>query len=352
MTATRRQMNGLLLSHACHARYGDDFVAAALRAGAPVELIVLPADPEARIDAAAAARVTMALFSTDIIPTHSRQFFAAVKWAPNIKWLQLCNAGIDHPVFDDIRARGVRLTTASGANAGPVGLTAVTGMMMLARGFGHWSGAQQRRAWEPLRGQSQPADFEGQTVIVLGMGEIGRVIARHARFLGMHVIGVRRSAGSADDPVDQMCHPGELDKLLPRAQWLVIACPLTPETRGIIDAGRLALLPSGAHLINIARGGIVDEPALIAALESRRLAGAYLDVFAREPLPAASPLWALPNVVVSPHNASASTGNDARVNAIFLRNLPLFAGGALMNNEVAALHPSARPSTDSPGHTP
>ena len=333
-------MTGLLLSHACHARYGPDFVATAASAGLPVEPIVLPADPAGRIDAQAAERVHIALFSTDIVPDYARQFFAAVKYSPNLQWLQLCNAGIDHPVFTDIRARGIRLTTASGANAGPVGLSAVTGMQMLARGFGHWMESQRRRAWEPLRGERQPIDLEGQTIIVLGMGEIGRVIARHAQFLGMHVIGVRRGVPSAEDPIAEAATPDQFDRLLPRAQWLAIACPLTPRTRSLIDGARLALLPRGAHVINIARGEIIEERALIGALQSGHLAGAYLDVFAEEPLAPNSPLWNLPNVIVSPHNAGASTGNDARVNAMFLANLALFARGAPMKNEVLDIPPT------------
>ena len=332
-------MTGLLLSHACRERYGQEFIAAAARAGMPVDPIVLPADPAGRIDAQAAERVRIALFSTDIIPDYARQFFAAVKYSPNLQWLQLCNAGIDHPVFADVRARGIRLTTASGANAGPVGQTAVAGMMMLSRGFGHWMASQRQRAWEPLRGERQPVDLEGQTLIVLGMGEIGRVIARHARFLGMHVIGVRRGVPSAEDPIDEAATPDQLDRLLPRAQWLAIACPLTHQTRGLIDGVRLALLPRGAHVINIARGEIIDERALIDALQSGHLAGAYLDVFTDEPLASDSPLWNLPNVIVSPHNAGASTGNDARVNAIFLANLALYARGAPMKNEVVDILP-------------
>jgi phosphoglycerate dehydrogenase-like enzyme len=207
-------------------------------------------------------------------------------------------------------------------------------MLMLARGFPAWMDAQRRHAWEPVRGDSAPGDLRGQSLLLVGVGEIGKVMARIAQALGMHVIGVRRSPRQPEDPVNEMHPPEALDQLLPRAQWLALACPLTDATRRMIDAVRLARLPSGAHVINVARGEIIDEQALTAALASGSLGGAYLDVFEHEPLPADSPLWDLPNVLLSPHNASASRGNDARATEIFLENLGLRARGEPMKNEV------------------
>ena len=233
--------------------------------------------------------------------------------------------------------RKVRVTMSSGANAGPVGVTAAAGLLMLARGFPGWMQAQHRHAWEPVRGERVPEDLGGQTLLLLGVGEIGKTLARIAQALGMRVIGVRRSSREPDDPVDEMHPPAALDQLLPRAQWLALTCPLTDETRRMIGAARLALLPKGARIINVARGEIVDEQALVAALASGHLGGAYLDVFEREPLPAESALWDLPNVVISPHNAAASSGNDARATEIFLHNLAAYARGEPMKNEVVAL---------------
>jgi len=125
-------------------------------------------------------------------------------------------------------------------------------------------------------------------------------------------------------------------RLAARADVIVNATPLTPETRGLVDAAAIAALPKGARVINVARGEIVDEPALIEALRSGHLAGAYLDVFETEPLPPESPLWELPNVLVTPHNSSAAAGNDARVLEIFLDNLARWHRGAPLVNEVAA----------------
>ena len=150
----------------------------------------------------------------------------------------------------------------------------------------------------------------------------------------MHVIGVRRSPRRPEDPVHEMHTLAALPELLARCDWVVLACPLTPETRRIINAGTLARLPRGARLINVARGEVADESAVIAALRSGQLGGAYLDVFEKEPLPADSPLWNLPNAIVSPHNASASSGNDDRAMRIFLANLVKWAQGKPLQNEV------------------
>lgn len=178
-----------------------------------------------------------------------------------------------------------------------------------------------------------PRDLAGQTAVIVGLGHIGREIARLARALGLKVIGVRRSALAPGDPVDELCPPSRLAEIAPRADWLILACPLTEQTRGMVDAALLARLPRNARLINIARGEIVDESALVEALRTRRLAGAYLDVFEHEPLPQDSPLWDLPNVIVSPHNSSAASGNDARIFEIFLENLVRIARNEDLLNE-------------------
>jgi phosphoglycerate dehydrogenase-like enzyme len=148
------------------------------------------------------------------------------------------------------------------------------------------------------------------------------------------VIGVRRSGPREGDPVDELVSPSALREVLPRADWLAIASPLTDETRGLIDAGLLDLLPRGAGLINVARGEIVDEAALIERLADGRLGGAYLDVFETEPLPAESPLWDLPHVIVSPHDSSTTTAVDERLSGYFLRNLEHWLRGDALVQEV------------------
>ena len=327
-------MSAILLSHRFHQASGARLLARAAELGVKLEPVVLPADSEARLDPDRCKDIEIAYFTEDLVPNFSRQFFSACYKAEQLRWLHVFNAGTDNPVFGQMLARGVCLTTSSGANAEPVGVSAAAGLLMLARGFPGWMAAQRRHAWEPVRGTEAPDDLRGQTLLLLGVGEIGKTLARIAQVLGMRVIGVRRSGLQPGDPVDEMHAPAALDHLLPRAQWLALTCPLTQETRSMISAARLALLPAGARIINVARGEIVDEPALIAALRSGHLGGAYLDVVEQEPLPTDSPLWDMPNVVLSPHNAFASTGNEARATAIFLQNLGLRARGEPMRNEV------------------
>ncbi len=329
-------MTAVLVSHHCNRRFGADFVAAAGRNGVELELLVLPDDPEARIADAVAARAEAAYFSADIFPAFSKQFFSATRRAPGLKWLQVFNAGVDHPVFATILERGVRLTTAAGSAAEPIAQTAIAGMLALARNFPRWMASQRSHHWAPLRGPEVPRDLRGQVMLVYGLGGIGMEIARLARALGLTVIGVRRNAIKTA-LVDEIHTPDHLPGLLARSDWLVIACPLTNETRGMISADLLAKLPRGARVINIARGEIIAEHALIAALQSGHLGGAYLDVFAQEPLPSDSPLWDMPNVIVTPHNASASAGNEVRINAIFLDNLLRWARHQPLVNEVTGV---------------
>ena len=322
----------LLISHQLHARHGPRVTTLAARNGAS-GVIVLPADPAARLDDAACRRVETAFFSPDVFPDYSRQFFAALRKAPALRWLHVFNVGVDHPIYREMLARGVRLTTSAGSTAEPIAQTAIMGLLALARGLPRWLAAQRAHRWDPER-KAAPRDLRGQTAVIVGLGQIGSEIARLARVLGLRVIGVRRGARGPDDRVDELHAPAALPELLGRCDWLVIACPLTDQTRGLIDAAMLARLPQGARIINIARGEIVVEAALIDALRSGHVAGAYLDVFETEPLPPDSPLWDLPNVLVTPHNSSVSSGNEQRILDIFLDNLARWQRGAALVNEV------------------
>jgi len=328
-------MPALLVSHFLNAARGAEL--ASLPAEYAVELIVLPQDREARLADDLVKRIDIAFFSSDIVSQgFSRQFFSAARKAPNLKWLHVANAGVDHPIFNEMLAGGVRLTTSSGATAEPIAHTAITALLMLARNFPYWQQAQREHRWSPMPLDAFPRDLRGQTAVVVGLGHIGKEFARVARALGLIVIGVRRSPRKEGDPVDEIHTPEQLADLLPRTDWLVLACPLTPETRGLVNAKLLAALPKTARVINVARGEVVDEPALIEALQSGALAGAYLDVFQKEPLPADSPLWDLPNVLVTPHNSTAAAGNHQRVYGIFVENLQRWHAGKPLLNEVAA----------------
>jgi phosphoglycerate dehydrogenase-like enzyme len=254
--------------------------------------------------------------------------------AHNMKWIAVYSAGTDQQRYQDVMKGGMRLTTGAGAQADAVGLAAVTGVLALARGVPHWLSAQQKREWSPLRGKDVPPDIPGQTAVIVGMGYIGTVIARVLHAAGMKTIGIRRNVAPAEY-FDAVLSPSALDSLLPACDWLVIACPLTPDTRNLIDTRRLALMKPGAGVANIARGEIIDEAALSDALKAKRLRHAYLDVFNTEPLPPESPFWELPNVLISPHNAGASTGTYARGVEIFLRNLSNYLRKKPMENEAS-----------------
>jgi len=329
-------VTGILLSKGTLARYGDGLAAAAREAGIPFQTVHLPDDPKLRLQPEERASIEAAYLTRDIgFSEHYPVFGETLAAAPNLKWVHFVNAGVDqHPFLRNLVERGVRLTTSAGSNGEPVAQTAICGLLMLARKFPHWWAAQGRREWVPLRGDAVPGDLQRQTVLVVGLGTVGMTVARFCQTLGMQVIGVRRSPRRPEDPVHEIHTLAALPELLARCDSVVLACPLTPETRRIINAATLALLPRGAHLVNVARGEVVDESAVIAALRSGQLGGAYLDVFEQEPLPADSALWDLPNTIVSPHNASASSGNDDRATQIFLANLVNWAQGKPLQNEV------------------
>ncbi len=336
-------MNGILLSSGVAAAYGDRVAHILERSRAPLEVVVCP--PDAPPAAEVCKALEIAFYSRDVwegcdkttINDATRAFFQAVDRSERLRWLHVTSAGADLPMYGPSLARRVRVTTSSGSNAEPIAQTVLACVLALARGLPHWLSAQQRSEWAPLRAPHLPRDLRGQTAVIVGTGPIGREIARLLHAVGVRTVGIRRTARHTA-PFDEVTVYEHLDRVLPRADWLIVACPLTATTRGVIDARRIALLPPGARFVNVARGEIVDEPALTAALANRRLAGAYLDVFAVEPLPPASALWSLPNVIVTPHNSSASDGNHPRGVEIFLRNLDAYLRGKPLENEVGPPH--------------
>jgi len=245
--------------------------------------------------------------------------------------MHLGHSGADDPIFQELMSRGVVLTNSAGVAAEPIAQSAMAGLLALNRGIPGWIEAQRRHAWKPSPDQASPEDLPAelgqQRMLVFGLGSTGSYVARYARAFGIHVSGVRRTPATIEDGVDDWFPPERLGELLPSADILVIAAPLTAQTRGVIDAAALDLLPAGAVVINVARGEIMDEQALSARLASGRIAGAYLDVFATEPLPSDSPLWDLPNVIISPHESARSAGTRARVEAILKEELERWLRG-------------------------
>ena len=262
-----------------------------------------------------------------------RGFETVVRKSPGLRWLQIHPAGAERPIYRELRARGVKVTTASGATAITVAHSTLGAVIALNRRFPLLADAQRRHAWEPRLGERSPRDLAGQCAVIVGLGPIGRHIAGLLKMLGMRTIGVRRSTEPVPPCDDTIAYEG-LHAALSGADWLILSCPASPLTRGIANAAAFAAMPDGAGFVNVARGEVAIEADVIGALQSGKLGGAYLDVFEREPLDPASPLWDLPNVIVSPHTASHSLGQNEAIFGIFLDNLARWRAGARLRNDV------------------
>ena len=281
------------------------------------------------------------LAQTDVlfgIPGDSpRGLSEAVRAGTRLRWVQAAAGGAG----EQVRAAGlsveeqarVLITRAAGVHAGPLAEFAILGLLAFAKGLPRLLDDRQARRWE----RYPMAELAGSTVLVVGLGEIGTEVARLAKAFGMRVIAINRSGRTQSPYVDEIRTARFLADLLPVAHGVVLALPLTDETRGLIDAAAFGRMHSGAVLVDVGRGGVVDEAALVHALEGGQLAGAALDVFATEPLPADSPLWWLPNVLLSPHTAGRSTRENERLVALFSENLRRYLAG---DELLGRLHPT------------
>lgn len=313
----------------------------AVEAGAPFELAFVSRD------------ITGLSTKHEIEPATAR-YYSALRGQPDLRWVQVHSAGVDREVYVDLIARGIKVTTGAGVNAAVVAQTALAGVLALARHLPAQIEAQRERRWAPLIGGEPPRDLASQHAVVVGWGAIGQQIGHWLAMLGLKVTAVRRAVRTGPDAgaavATAVAGPDAGDPAGPigfvtyetfgdaaaSADWLILACPLTPLTRRLVDAALLARLPAGARLVNVARGDVVDEAALIAALDGGRLAGAFLDVFAHEPLASDSPLWTLPGVIATAHSAGVSDGNQARLDGLFLDNLARWRAGQGLRNLASA----------------
>ena len=252
---------------------------------------------------------------------------------PRLRWIQTTSSGVGELVQrvgladSDLPV----ITTASGVHAGPLAEFALLGMLWCAKRVSHLLDQQRAHRWE----RSATTELAGRVVVVVGMGRVGTAVAGACAALGMRVVGcTRRPRAGAGSPAEPIVPVEELDAWLPRADFLVISCPLTAATHHLIDAARLARLPQGAVLINVGRGPCVVESALIASLRDGHLGGAVLDVVEHEPLAPDSPLWDLPQVLLSPHSASTVASENSRIVAIFDDNLGRFQRGEPLRNRL------------------
>ena len=273
----------------------------------------------------------------------------APEQAPALRWVQANFAGVNNWLGHPLLARpGLRVTTASGVHGVVMGEHVLLMLLAFAHELPTLTRAQAAREWQANRVSHTLRELRGATLGILGYGSIGREAARQARALGMRVLASKRNvAQRADtgwflpgtgDPagelVERFYGPDDWRAMLPECDYLVIAAPLTPGTHHLLDAAALAAMRPTAVVVNVARGDLVDEAALIDALQAGRLGGAALDVFAREPLPADSPLWALPNVILTPHIAGHTPAYASRAMTLFAENVRRYLAGEPLLNTV------------------
>ncbi|MGH8193287.1 MAG: D-2-hydroxyacid dehydrogenase [Woeseiaceae bacterium] len=287
-------------------------------------------DPDFRRSSYEEQRWTGMIHKADIlwdIPPSHPDGGNVIDDAKRLKWIQTTSSGVGPRVQKlGLDRRGIVITTARGLHAGPLTEFTFMALLMHAKDYSHLKREQAARHWELYCTDS----LEGKALSIVGMGGIGRRIAATGKAFGMRINGLLRddSTATADDlRIDAVFHQGSLHDMLRETDALVLCAPRTAQTEGMMDRAALDVLKRGAVLVNIARGSLVDEPAMIAALLSGQLAFAALDVFAAEPLPAESPLWDLDNVLISPHSASTVVEENERITDLFCHNLRLFLEG-------------------------
>jgi phosphoglycerate dehydrogenase-like enzyme len=279
-------------------------------------------------------RLDQEIADTDILVAHIlRPEQLAV--AHKLKWIHSFAAGVTQLMFPEVRRSGIEVTNASSVHCVPIAQHILGAIIALARRFpdcfrhqqqGRWA---QRELWSaPVR----PRELRGQVVLFVGFGAIGRETARLVRPLEMRIWAATRTGCADSELAEKSFSSAKLHEALPEADYIVVAAPETPETRGMIGAAELAMMKPSAYFVNVARGAIVDEPALISALQRQAIAGAALDVTAREPLPPESPLWQLDNVLITPHVSGLSDRTWARQQELLIENLERwFSGRGLLN---------------------
>lgn len=297
--------------------------------GAGVEAEVLVLAPDGSVDGDVDG-TEIVLFSPSI-PQYAAAMGALMEHMnrPSVRWIQGPGAGIEHPLWQAFLDRGIRLTNASGIHGEAIAQYIFAYVLFWERNVARHLAQQSDRHWEIIRS----GDLAQKTLGIVGYGGIGQAAARIAKAFGMRTLGARRTKFS-DDALDRFIPLDDLPELLGESDYVLLCLPLNDETRGRIGSAELAAMRKDAVLINVARGGVVDEPALIEALRCRAIRGATLDVTVEEPLPQDSPLWGLENCVLTPHDAGYSPLSDQRLGALFIENLSLFLRGQRMLNEV------------------
>jgi phosphoglycerate dehydrogenase-like enzyme len=264
-------------------------------------------------------------------------FEAARDSAPGLRWVHSAAAGVGGSLYPEMLASEIVLTNSAGVHAEPIADTVLAMLLYFARGLDFAVAAQRRGEWDksPFEVADTPVrEVAGGTLGVIGFGGIGRAVARRATALGMEVLALKRTPGEAPPGVRLLFGRDGLAELLGQSDAVALCLPETGSTRGLIGAAELARMRRDAVLINIGRGGVVDEDALISALRERRIRGAGLDVFREEPLPASSPLWSIPGVLITPHVSGTTRGFWRREVDLILANLERYLRGRPLRNVV------------------
>ena len=258
--------------------------------------------------------------------------------APRLRFIQSVSAGTDQYDRAKLGERAIRLASARGVNARAVSEHAMALILAMARKLPEARDHQAKHSWRGMISDIAEREDEvgGKTLLIVGLGDIGSRLARLAKAFGLRVVGLKRNPAAGGEAADSVHAIADLKGLLPEADFVVLTCPLNPETERLIDAGAFARMKKSAYLVNAARGGCVDEPALVKALQERRIAGAALDVTAEEPLPASSALWEMANVLITPHTAGETRKYEDNVLDILVDNLDrLWSGAPSLRNEIA-----------------
>ncbi len=250
-----------------------------------------------------------------------RAFMIAALKSPDLKWVQSAAAGFDHPVFGQLVQKGAKLSTSHGQALG-MAETVLWGVIDHFQRGPERRAAQGEHAWRRLAFR----EILDSRWAIIGFGAIGQAVAQRARGFGAHVTGVRRDQ-SGHPLAERIAALGDLPALLPETDVVVLCCPLTPETRHLVNADFLAAMKAGSVIVNVGRGGLVDEPALLAALDAGKPEHAVLDVFEVEPLPEDSRFWSHPRVTLTPHASGITTGQGTRNETLFVDNLGRFLRG-------------------------
>jgi phosphoglycerate dehydrogenase-like enzyme len=317
----------IVISEPVRDRYGERLATEAPAA----EWVVLHADGSLTMDgrpvAADAIEPEIVFVSNDVFYGPVKECFALLERWGSLRWVQSAAAGVEAPVFRTLLERGTRLTRAH-VTAVPIAEYVLRAVLTHYQQPQRW---EEQRALREWRHQSFREVWR-TTWLVVGLGAIGGEIARRVKAFDATVVGVRRTP-SGDEPVDEILAPRDLVDAVPRADVVVLAAPATDDTAGLVDATFLAAMKPGSVLVNVARGELVDEAALLAALDAGTPELAVLDVFATEPLPPDSPFWTHPRVVMTPHSSGGGTGRVERAVDVFVDNLVRWQRGGDLRHE-------------------